>query len=136
RRLFLELEIRDALAQRVELALELEPPFVAGSQLGSEIVVLAAFGTQRLLSLELQGQRALQASLRRGVGQARKFFPGSLFLDRNVLRLLGRSFDGALQLGLARFDRTLRELRFLRLPLQAALLLAAFGQLALGLDHA
>ena len=49
--------------------------------------------------------------------------------------MLHRGLDGALQLASARFERALRKLGFLRLPLQAALLLAAPGQLALGFDH-
>ena len=48
RGLLLELELGDALAQRVELALELQAALVAGAQLGGQVVVLAARGAQRL----------------------------------------------------------------------------------------
>ena len=46
------------------------------------------------------------------------------------------SFDCAAQLGLAGIQTAQRESGFLRLALQAALLFAAFAQLALGVDHA
>ena len=59
------------------------------------------------------------ASVRRDSSSLR-----ALFLGGDRLGLLGGGFDGALQFGLARLQRALRELRLLRLALQAALLLA------------
>jgi hypothetical protein len=87
-------------------------------------------------ALGLQLQRVLQARLRGGVGQARQLGVGPLVFVGQAGGLLGGGLDGALQLAAARVQRALRELRFLRLALQAALLLARLRQLALGLDHA
>ena len=70
RGLFFELELGDALAQRVKLALELQAALVAGAQLAGQVVVLAALGAQIGLALQLDVQRALQARLRRRIGQA------------------------------------------------------------------
>ena len=135
RGLLLELEIGDALAQRIEIAFELQAPLVAGAQLGRQVVVFAALGAQRLFALQFQRQCALQSGLGRRIRKPGQFFARPLFLHGDRCSLLGRGLDGALQLAAARLDRTLRKLRFLGFPLQAALLLAALRQPALGLDH-
>ena len=70
RRLFLELELGDALAQGVKLAFQLQAALVAGAQLGGQIVILTALGAQVGFPLELDVQRVLQPALRRGIGQA------------------------------------------------------------------
>jgi hypothetical protein len=44
--LLLELHVGDALAQRVQFALQLQAAFVAGAQLGGQVVVFAALGAQ------------------------------------------------------------------------------------------
>ena len=77
----------------------------------------------------------MQPGLRGGVGQAGEFFvcPGPF--QRDGLGLLDRGGDGALQFASPRLQRALRKLRFLCLALKTALLLAAFGELAFGLDH-
>ncbi|MPM66173.1 hypothetical protein SDC9_113080 [bioreactor metagenome] len=70
RGLLLELEFGDALTQRVQRALGLHAPLVAGAQLRRQAVVLAAALAQRLLTRQLQRQRVLQATLRGGGRQA------------------------------------------------------------------
>jgi hypothetical protein len=72
-RLLLELQIGDLLAQRIELALELHAPLIAGAQACRQVVVLAAFGAQGCFAFELERQCILQARLRRRVGEAREF---------------------------------------------------------------
>ena len=135
-KLRIELDIGDALAHRIEFALDLEPALVAGTQPGGEVVVGAALRTELALALQLQRQRVLQTGLRGGIGQPGKLVPGALLLQRDAGGLLLGGFDRARQLCLSRRQAALRVAGFLRLPLQLALLLAAPGQTALGGDHA
>ena len=134
--LFLELELGDAGAQRVERAFELHAALVAGAQLGGEVVVFTALGGQGFLALHLRLQRLLQAALRRSVGQAGQLVASTLLFVSQCGGLLGGGFDGARQLAPACLQTALRERGLLRLALQRALLLAAGGELALGFDHA
>ena len=134
--LFLELELGDAGAQRVERAFELHAALVAGAQLGGEVVVFTALGGQGFLALHLRLQRLLQAALRRSVGQAGQLVASTLLFVSQCGGLLGGGFDGARQLAPACLQTALRERGLLRLALQRALLFAAGGELALGFDHA
>ena len=134
--LLLELEFGDALAQRVELALELHASLVAGAQLGGQVVIFAAAGAQCLLALQLQCQGVLQAGLRGGIGQAGQLVLRALFFVVDGARLLLGRLNRAGQLGIACLQAALGKRGFLGLAFQAALLFTALGQLALRLDHA
>ena len=123
-RLFLQLKLGDALAQRIEFALQCESPFIACPQLAGQVIVLAAFGAQIGFAFELDAKRALQAGLRRRVGQARQLFSSALFLAGNRRRLLRGDVNRARQFLAARGQAAQRKLRLLRLALQRALLLA------------
>jgi len=101
RSLLLELQVGDALAQRFELALKRHAALVTGAQLGSQVVVVAAFGPQFLLPGHLEVQRVLQATLCGGIRQAREFVMGTIRLGGNALDLLRRCVQRALQFGLA-----------------------------------
>ena len=129
-----QLQRGDAVAQRLQAALEAHALLVGRAHLGAEIVVLAARRTQVLLAFELERQRRLQARLRRGIVEAGEFF---LQLTAGLLvgRHLGRGrLHAALQLALACGQAARLELRLLGLAFQAALLLAGVGQAALGGD--
>ena len=89
-----------------------------------------------MLALELDGQHVLQTGLGGCIGQAAEFVAGALHFGVNAGHLLLRGPNGALQFRAAGVQAALGELSFLRPTLQAALLFAAFGQLAFGLDHA
>ena len=79
--LLFQLEFGDAAAQWLQLALQRQAAFVAGAQLGGQVVVLAAAGAQRLLALQLQSECGLQTALGGSVGQA-----GQLVVGLFVLR--------------------------------------------------
>ena len=64
------------------------------------------------------------------VSESREFVLRARFFFGDRAHLLVRRLDLALQFGLARFDRALRELRFLRFAFQAAVLFARFCELA------
>ena len=122
--LLFQLELGDALTQRIKLAFQAQAPLVAGAQLVGQVVVLAALGTQISFTFQLHTQGRLQARLGCGIRQARQLFFGALLFLRDCLGLLGRDGDGSGQLFAARCQTTQGKLRLLRLALQCALLLA------------
>ena len=70
-----------------------------------------------------------------GIAQARQIVVQALLFQSDGLGLLGCRVEHALEFGLARRQAALPELGFLRLTLQAALLLTRVVQTALGGDH-
>ena len=136
RSLFLQLEFSDARTQRVQRALQLHALLVAGAQLCRQTVVFAAPGGQHLFTFQLQRQHVLQTTLRSSVGQALQLALGTQALVRQSRGLAGRCGQRPLQFSAARLQAALRKRGLLRLALQAALLLAALVEAALGLHHA
>ena len=124
-RLLLELEIGDALTQRIKLPLQLQSPLVAGAQLGRQVVVFAALGPQGLFTLQFQRQRVLQAGLCGSIGQAGQFFAGPFFVHRDGLGLLGGGFNRPAQFTTARFQTAQGKGGFLGLAFELSLLIPA-----------
>ena len=124
RRLRLELQRADLVAQRLQRLLVAEPGLVGAAQALREVVVEAALLAEAPLVLEPRRQGGLQLGLRRLVGEL-----GVLVGERGVggqvvLQLLARGLDRALELLPPRRERAQLELRFLRLALERALLVA------------
>ena len=101
----LELNIGDALAQRLLLTVQLQTALITGAQLGGQVVVFAAAGGEVLLALQLEGQRVLQAGLSGGVVQAGEFIAGALRFCGHAGGLLRGRVHGAGEFGLARVQR-------------------------------
>ena len=104
----------------------------ARAQALRQVVVDAAALAERGLALELLRQRRLQLDLGLGVGQ-----PFQVGGERGVagaigFELLHRRLDRAVELGGARHQRALLELRLLRLALEGAPLFARRGEGPLG----
>ena len=76
----------------------------------------------------------MQTGLGCRIGQTREVFLHALLFSGDRCCLLGGRVDDAFELGLTRGQAALGKLRFLGLTLQAALLLAAIVQAALGID--
>ena len=134
RGLLFELQVGDALAHRIEIALDLQALLVAGTQFGCQIVVLATLGGQGRFTFGFHRQCRLQAGLGRHIAQ-----PLELFLNLDLLRLQGggllrSGLDDALQLGFAGDVGAALEIGFLRLALQAAQLITRLLQAALRVD--
>ncbi len=125
----------DALAQRLQAALDAQALLVGGAQLGAQVVVVAARRGQRLFALQLQRQRGLQPGLCGGVVQAGEFL---LRAARRLLRwpppAVARCRCRAAVRRGARQQAARLERGFLCLALQRALLFARAGQRALGGD--
>ena len=135
RGLLFELEVGDALAQGLQLALQLQAALVAGAQGGGQSVVAAALRGQSRLALQLQGQCGLQAGACRRVVELQQLGLRSLQLLLQGGTLLGGGLGGAGQFGQTRLHAALGKLGFLRLPLQRAVLVAPLGELAPGVEH-
>ena len=91
--------------------------------------------SQAFFAVGLQRQRVLQPTLGGGGRQAGLLVDGAGVFVLQRAALLLRGVDGARQLGAACGEAALGKLRFLGLALQAALLLAAGAQAALGVYH-
>ena len=124
RGLFLELKFGNALAQRVQRFFKALPTLITGAQLVGQVFVFAAALGHIFFALHFQVQRILQATLGRGIGQARQLVLCTLLLFGQRLGLLTGRFNGARQLASAGMQSALREGRFLGLALQRAQLLA------------
>ena len=98
RRLFLQLQFGDAVAQRLQRALGSETRLVGGTQLGRQVIQFETRGVQRLFLDRANLQRALQARMR-GLLVDRFEFGARVFQrGRHALALLVRDLDAALQL--------------------------------------
>ncbi|KGD44404.1 hypothetical protein DO72_5716 [Burkholderia pseudomallei] len=107
RRLLLQLQLGDAIAQRLQRALGGEPRLVGRAQLRREIVELRARGAERLLLRRAHFERVLQAGVRGLLVDRLELRARILQRRRDALGLLVRDLDRALQLvdavrGLAR----------------------------------